>query len=139
MSTPLRLSSFADRFPAEMRERLEKAVDNLVEKTAEELGDMADEPISTGALRASRKLVNNETKRGGLRLGWEAMSAIGIDVGRIRSKPYRRKLSSGKKTKFFTRMLGSEQAPEGFTKPARVGLRLHWEEIVAEASEEFKR
>lgn len=139
MSTSLRLSSFADRFPAEMKDRVEKLAQDLVARTAAELESLLDEPVATGALRASRQLVESGSKKGGLRLGYTAPHAIGVDVGRIRSKTYRRTLPSGKKTRPFSRMLGSEKRPEGFTQPALEGLKSRWEQIAAEASEEFKR
>lgn len=139
MSTPLRLSSFADSFPAEFRDRIEKLAQNLVTKTGSELDSLIDEPVTTGALRASRQLVESGSKRGGLRLGWTAPHAIGVDVGRIKSKTYRRKLPSGKMTRPFSRLLGSEKRPEGFTQPALTALKSRWEQIAAEAGEEFKR
>lgn len=139
MSISLRLSAFADRFPAETKDRVEKLAQDLVAKTAAELESLLDEPVTTGALRASRQLVESGSKKGGLRLGYTAPHAIGVDVGRIRSKTYRRTLPSGKKTRPFSRMLGSEKRPEGFTQPALEGLKSRWEQIVAETSEEFKR
>lgn len=139
MSTPLRLSSFADSFPAEMRDRIEKLAQDLVTKTASELESLLDEPVTTGALRASRQLVESGSKKGGLRLGYTAPHAIGVDVGRIRSKTYRRTLPSGGKTRPFSRLLGSDKRPEGFTQPALTALKSRWEQLVSEASEEFKR
>lgn len=139
MTTPLRLSSFADRFPAEIRDRVEKLAQDLIAKTASELESLLDEPVATGALRASRQLVESGSKKGGLRLGYTAPHAIGVDVGRIKSKSYRRTLPSGKKTRPFSRMLGSEKRPEGFTQPALKGLESRWEGIAAEVSEEFRR
>lgn len=134
--TSLRLSTFADRFPAEMRERIEKLARDLIAKTGAGLDSLIDEPVTTGTLRASRQLV--ESKKG-LRLGWTAPSAVGVDVGRIKSKTYRRTLPSGKKTRPFSRLLGSEKRPEGFTQPAITALKSRWEQIAAGAGEEFKR
>jgi hypothetical protein len=133
-TTPLRLSAFADRFPTEMKERVEKLAEALVAKTAAELESLVDEPEATGTLRASRGLVEGGK---GLRLGWTAESAIGVDVGRIQSKSYRRTLKSGAKSRPYSRMLGSEKRPEGFTKPALAQLRLDWDRIVSEAGQEF--
>jgi hypothetical protein len=131
----LPLSSFADRFPAEMKQKVEKLAEELVAKAASELEGLIHEPEATGALRQSRKLIAG--KNGALRLGWTSPAAIGIDVGRIQSKTYRRELASGKKSKPFSRLLGSESAKEGFTRPAVEGLRLGWDRIVAEVSQEF--
>lgn len=136
--TSLRLSSFADSFPAEFRDRIEKLAQDLIAKTGSELDSLIDEPVTTGALRASRQLIESGSK-GGLRLGWTAPSAIGVDVGRIKSKTYRRKLPSGKMTRPFSRLLGSEKRREGFTQPALTALKSRWEQIAAEAGEEFKR
>jgi hypothetical protein len=136
MSTPLRLSTFADRFPAEMVERVEKLAESLQAKVAAKLEDLVDEPVSTGGLRSSRSLV---TSKKGLRLGWTAPGAIGVDVGRIQSKTYQRKLKSGKKSRPYSRMLGSEKKKEGFTQPAIAGLRLAWDQVASEAGQEFNR
>ena len=129
MSAPLRLSSFADRFPAEMKERVEKLSADLVAATAKELEGLIEEPVASGTLRASRSLV--ESKKG-LRLGWSDPSAIGVDVGRIQSKSYQRKLKSGGKSRHYSRLLGSQKRPEGFTQPAIQALRLGWDRVVAE-------
>lgn len=136
--TSLRLSSFADRFPVEFRDRIEKLSQDLITKTGSELESLIEEPVTTGALRASRQLVESGSKKGGLRLGWTAPSAIGVDIGRIKSKTYRRTLPSGKKTRPFSRLLGSEKRPEGFTQPAIVALKSRWESIASEAGESFK-
>lgn len=136
MSTSrLRLSSFADQFPAEMRDEIEKTVEALIEKTGSALDELIDEPVATGTLRASRQLTES---KGGLRMGWTAPSAVGVDIGRIKSKTYRRTLPSGKKTRPFSRMLGSEKRPEGFTQPALEGLKSRWEQVAAEAGEELR-
>lgn len=134
MSTPLRLSTFADRFPAEMKERVEKLAAELVDATADELESLVQEPEATGALRSSR---SREESKKGLRLGWTSPAAIGIDVGRIQSKTYRRTLPSGSKSKPYSRMLGSTKAPEGFTKPAIAALRLGWEQVLASVGQEL--
>lgn len=133
-TTPLRLSTFADRFPAEMQSRVEKLAESLVSATAKELESLIEEPVTTGGLKASRSL--EETKKG-MRLGWTAPGAIGVDVGRIKSKTYRRTLKGGRKSRPFSRMLGSEKAPEGFTQPAIRKLRLGWEQIVADLEKDF--
>lgn len=126
----LPLASFADQFPEQMREEMERLANDLEKAAAAKLDTLLDEPVLTGALRASRTLTPSKK---GLRLGWTAVHSRFIDMGRKRSKQYRRKLPSGKSSRPFSRLLGSDKATEGFTQPAIKGLRLAWDEIVTTA------
>lgn len=129
----LRLASFADTFPERMRKEVEDIATRLEKEAGKKLDALLDEPVGTGALRASRTL--QEGKQG-LRLGWTEVHSIFIDMGRKQSKQYRRTLPSGKKTRPFSRLLGSDKAKEGFTQPAIKGLRLAWDEVVVAAGGE---
>lgn len=127
MRGKLKLASFADQFPAQMKERVEELASKLEKETADKLDSLIELPARTGALRASKQLKSSQA---GMRLGWTAVHAIPIDLGRRRSKQYRRTLPSGKKTRPFSRLLGSDKLPEGFTAPALRLLREGWDEIV---------
>jgi hypothetical protein len=127
MRGKLKLASFADQFPAHMKERVEELASKLEKETADKLDALIELPARTGALRASKQLKSSQA---GMRLGWTAVHAIPIDMGRRRSKQYRRTLPSGKKTRPFSRLLGSDRLPEGFTAPALRLLREGWDEIV---------
>ena len=129
----LPLASFADQFPVRMKEEVEKLTVNLEKAAADKLDSLLDEPVLTGALRASRTLAPSSK---GLRLGWTEVHSRFIDMGRKRSKQYRRKLPSGKSSRPFSRLLGSDKAKEGFTQPAIKGLRLAWDEVVKTAGGE---
>jgi len=129
----LPLASFADQFPISMKEEVEKLAAGLEKAAADKLDSLLDEPVLTGALRASRTLSPSNK---GLRLGWTEVHARFIDMGRKRSKQYRRKLPSGKSSKPFSRLLGSDKASDGFTQPAIKGLRLAWDEVVKTAGGE---
>jgi len=132
--TALRFSEFADRFPAEMKEKVEKLAADVVTSAADKLDSLIQEPTSTGTLRSSR---TRQTVNGGIRFAWTAQRAIGIDPGRIMSKTMTRITKSGAKSKPFSRMLGSPDRPEGFTRPAIEGLRGVWDETVSNAGKEF--
>lgn len=127
MKGKLKLASFADRFPAHMKERMEELASKLEKETADKLDSLIDVPVRTGALRASKQLKSSQA---GMRLGWTAVHAIPIDMGRRKSKQYRRTLPGGKKTRPFSRLLGSDKLPEGFTMPALRLLRADWDSIV---------
>jgi hypothetical protein len=131
--TSLRLASFADTFPEKMRKEVENLAANLEKEAGKKLDSLLDEPVATGALRASRTL--QEGKQG-LRLGWTEVHSVFIDMGRKQSKQYRRKLPSGKSSRPFSRLLGSDKVKDGFTQPAIKGLRLAWDEVVTAAGGE---
>lgn len=132
------LGEFANSFPSQML----GAVERLAERLEVEAGDAIEAeldsltPVLTGELARSRE---RRTSKSGLRLGWSAVSAIPIDIGRRKSKPFRRKLRNGQLSKSMTRMLGSDAAPEGMTRPAVRVLRSKWDEIVASVGEELEK
>jgi len=129
MST-LRLSEFADSFPPEMKEKIDHLSADLLSAAAEKLEASIQEPSHTGALRSSR----TKSRSGkGLRLGWTDPGAVGVDIGRIKSRPYSRVTKSGGRSVTFTRLLGSDQAPQGFSQPAIKALRFGWDSTVEEA------
>lgn len=136
MPTPLKLSTFADTFPDAMREKVNKLGDDLVQGAEQKLASYLHVPIGeTGALGASQAL--ESTTRGGLILGWSDRAAIGIDVGRVQSKSYRMMLGNGQRSALFSRLLGSDQAPEGFTKPAIEALQGDWDQVAQEIGKDF--
>jgi len=135
MSTPLKLSAFADTFPDAMRGKVNKLADDLVQGAEEKLASVIHVPIgATGNLASSQAL---ETSNRGLILGWSDRAAIGIDVGRVMSKSYRRMLGNGQRTTPFSRLLGSDQAPEGFTQPAIKELQADWDQVAQDVGKDF--
>lgn len=132
--TNTKLASFADSFPIEAKDRVEKLASDIEKVTARKLDSLINEPVSTGTLRSSKSLKSTGK---GLILGWESVRAVPIDMGRVKSKTYRRTLRSGKKTQPFSRLLGSDKAPEGFTQPAIKLLKASWNETVESAGKDF--
>lgn len=128
------LMAFADAFPAQAGEKVVRLASDLVQAAEATIEKAVNEPVLTTALRSSRAL--KSVSGGGLRLGWSDKSAIGVDVGRIQSQPMTRRTSRGR-TVSFTRLLGSEKAPKGFTQPAIAALRLGWEQVAADAGKGF--
>lgn len=126
----LPLASFADQFPHHMKERVEKLATDLEKAAADKLESDLSEPVASGALRSSRSI---KAGKKGLRLGWTAVHSVFIDVGRIKSKQFTRKLKRGGRSRPYSRILGSDKAPEGFTRPAIAHLRQGWDEIVEQA------
>lgn len=130
----LPLAAFADRFPAHMKEWVEKLATDLEKAAGDKLEGELQEPVGdypgSGKLRASRTI---SIGKSGLRLGWTAVHSVFIDIGRIRSKQFTRKLKSGGRSKPHSRLLGSDKAQEGFTRPAIAKLRQGWDAVVQAA------
>lgn len=120
---------FAATFPDEMKGKLEDLKSRLEKEAADEVEENI---VAVGSLKHSRQRL--ETKSG-VRLGWSQVHAKMIDIGRVKSKPYARKLKSGGKSKLFTRMLGSADVPEGMTGPAVKKMESKWDAIVTSAGE----
>lgn len=131
---PLKLASFAERFPAEMAPKVEKLMNDLEQAAANKLNSLIVEPVDVGTLKQSRGTKANGK---GVSIGYTAVHAITVDIGRIKSKTYRRTLRSGKKSKLFSRMLGSAKVPEGMTQPAIRKLKAVWDEVAESAGKDF--
>lgn len=129
------LTTFADAFPVEMKGKVSDLAASLVQSAETKLETLLNEPTLTGSLRGSRAL--ESVSGGGLKIGWSDKAAIGVDVGRIQSQPYTKRVKGGGKSVSFARLLGSDEAPMGFTKPAMQGLRLGWEQVAQDAGKEF--
>jgi hypothetical protein len=129
------LTTFADAFPEQMKEKVSSLAASLIQSAEAKLETLLQEPTLTTALRQSRAL--ESVSGGGLKIGWSDKAAIGVDVGRIQSQPYTRRVKGGGKSVSFTRLLGSAESPLGFTKPAIAGLRLGWEQVAQDAGKDF--
>lgn len=130
----LKLASFADQFPSAMKEKVEKLATSIEQKAADAISSSLVEPVDVGRLKRSRGA--KSTTRG-ISIGYTEVHAIPIDIGRVKSKMYRRTLKSGKKTVAFSRMLGSASRPEGMTRPALKEFRAVWESVVEDAGKDF--
>jgi len=120
---------FAATFPPEMKEKVEQLKTRLETEAADEVEANI---VAPGSLKGSLTRI---TGKSGIRLGWSALHAKFIDIGRVKSKPYSMKLKSGGKSKLFSRTLGSEEVPEGMTGPAVKKMESKWDGIVTSAGE----
>jgi hypothetical protein len=130
-SMKLPLASFADIFPEHMREKVESLSNRLEVEAGKVAEQSLDEPMLTGSLKSSREVRH---RADGLHIGWTEVHAVMIDFGPRKSAPYQRKIpGTGRKSKFFSRRLGSMSAPQGLRRPALRAIRDSWDAIVAEA------
>lgn len=121
------LRAFAESFPGEMQKKVVELGIQLERVTVNTLASYIDEPVLTGKLKGSRTISASDSK--GASIGWTAVQSIFIDIGRVRSKMFTKRTMHGK-SKPFTRMLGSDALPEGFTQPALTRLRSNWATVV---------